>query len=182
MKKIRVVCDVDGVLADFVGPYSKLFPNHVWGDFTEEEKEFWNNPKYDFWANQPVITDLYQFEQVMRNCEVIFLTNTAHAAARRDWLKKHGFLKDRTLIVNPPGESKYNILKLLKPDVFIDDYGKNVKDGKRAGVPVCIKFDNKVVQSSWANVEEDINSLKQYCGEFNEEETTYPWGNTFYTE
>ena len=164
---MRIVVDCDGVLNDFWNTYSNTFAGVTNGNYwnkNEITRDFWNNPKYDFWVTLPAITDYKQFNSIMEGHEVIFLTNTAHPKARKNWLAQNGFLtEDRTLICNPPNTSKKAILKLLQPDVFIDDYGKNIEEAKELNIPLCWKFDNEVTNHiEWRNIERELRSLNDY--------------------
>ena len=165
MKKLRIVVDCDGVLNEFWNTYCKKFPNANWEtDMMKrpEVADFWLNPQYEFWYSLPELADSETFNRIMEGHEVIFLTNTAHSKARKDWLECKGYLtKDRTLLCNAPGTSKYNALKALKPDVFIDDFGKNIADGWEAGVPLCIKFENDKPYEMWEKINEVIKSYEK---------------------
>ena len=180
MKKLRIVVDVDGVLADFIGPYEAKFGK--WVDNTVKGspaiKDFWDNPPYEFWANLPVLVDSDIFNAAVEGHEVIFLTNTASPKGRREWLLKNNFLnehvfmntprygdrleklvKERLLICNAPGTSKKATLAVLKPDLFIDDYGKNINDATALGIPTFKLNGKKDCRDRWGQLYKIIYQL-----------------------
>ena len=141
-----VVCDVDGVILDFWNLYCEKFnieTGYDRGD-TKEEKEFWDNPPWEFWANLKPICDPDWVNHAFHGFRVVFLTNCAHPAARRDNLLDIGVFKSNTTLwCNPPGESKKDILEILNPIMFIDDFSKHIEEARALGIKHCIKYENR---------------------------------------
>lgn len=166
--KIAVV-DVDGVLCDFWGFYQEKFGKKE-GYSAEDnpaENEFWKNPPYEFWANIPRITEPEWLDRALEGYTIVFLSNCPHPSARKDWLIKNGFWKDdRIFIANPINTLKKNTLELIAPRIFIDDFGKNIKEGHEVGVPLCVKFNNKSPREEWILIKEllDKGCVNEYNG------------------
>lgn len=157
-EKIAVV-DVDGVLCDFWGFYQEKFGKKE-GYSAEDnpaENEFWKNPPYNFWSSIPRITNPEWLNRTLEGYTIVFLSNCPHPSARKDWLISNGFWKDdRIFIANPINTSKKNILRLINPQVFIDDFGKNIREGEEVKIPFCIKFDNKNPETQWNLIKESL--------------------------
>jgi len=151
---MRIVFDIDGVVADFVSGMNALAgqltgkqplypaPCRNWlteaGGLTEAEDEaVWKavGESADFWANLPHLPHTHQFVAHMNRWasqghDIVFVTNRSLGKdVRRQtdlWLKEAGVLPPRTaLIVNGP---KGELLKALGADVFVDDYPGNIVD------------------------------------------------------
>lgn len=158
--KIAVV-DVDGVLADFRTPFKKLkLQKH-------EEDFFFSNPEYRFWYDLEPLIDAETFHQALKHYKVIFVTNCPHAKARQDWLIDYGFLVEGMAIAcASQGTSKKDIVKMLRPEVFIDDYEKNIEEINSLGIVKHIfKFDQDKANYSWFIIKEELDkTFKEEIG------------------
>ena len=157
-RKIKVACDVDGVLADFIGEYER---QEIGTNPLINTDNFWKNPPYEFWASLARISDPNDFWDALDGCEVTFLTNCPNPKARSWWLIKHGFWRSGcALWCNPAGQPKTEPLRRLAPDLFIDDHDKQIKNGEKAGVPNLWLFDTENPGISWLNIKELIQDLR----------------------
>ncbi len=149
----RLAIDVDGVLADFKTSFDMSRHNTN----SQTRGIFWKNSPYDFWVGLESMIDYKLFKDIVKDREIIFLTNCPNATARRDWLKKKKFWTDKSCLwCNAPGESKLNALKMIMPDLFIDDYEKNWKECAKANVPI-FQFDAEAPLESWQAINLLIN-------------------------
>lgn len=153
----RLAIDVDGVIADFITDF-------LISDYNNDPKKkstFWKNPPYNFWINLRPLIEPAWFKKIIKDRDIIFLTNCPNATARRDWLKTNRFWTDKSCLwCNAPGEPKANALKMLAPDLFIDDYEKNWRECDNMGIPI-FKFDGKSPVKSWMEIDTLLNGSKQ---------------------
>lgn len=158
MNRPKAACDVDQVLADFQGPYYAYL--NAGGD----KSQFWQDArtKPDIWLSLKPICDFMRFQWIFRNYDVYFVTNCPQVDARREWLQRHGFMQPwNTLICNDIGKSKAEIIQILRPEVFVDDYYKNIFDIAHLKIVKHIfKFNPETKESretSWQVIEHKIN-------------------------
>lgn len=151
--KERWAIDVDGVLADF---RTKFFASkHVKSSIAKSM--FWRTSPYEFWMSLDALITGEFFQSIVKDRDIIFLTNCPNAVARRDWLKEKGFWNDNCCLwCNAPSESKSNALKMLNPSLFIDDYEKNWKDCADTGVEI-FEFDASKPSASWSAIDSKFN-------------------------
>jgi len=129
----RVALDIDGVLADYATAFCDYagieYTNKNWlfsYKWRDLHKELYTNK--EFWLNlKPLIsnTDL-TFDPVA------YVTNR-HIPVEwcEEWLEKNGFPCADVHVVT---ESKVDILKSLKVDIFVDDWYENFVDLNNAGI------------------------------------------------
>lgn len=138
----NIALDIDGVLADFIGPALKKAGvknkgNSSWyPSYKMRDKGFWGRLIEDreFWVNLPVITpaDSLRFEPI------------AYVTARsipvewtEEWLEKNGFPCNPVYVVKAEGgdhSSKADQLKSLGADIFIDDSYRHFLDLNQQGL------------------------------------------------
>lgn len=142
---MRVVLDIDGVLADFILGFTTL-ANRMFGTpvFTTLEQKTWDS--YEgltdvqctqaleaaklsptFWQDLPPIAspeELARLASAARAQDLYFVTNRFGIGAKTQteaWLRRHG-VSSPTVIVS---EAKGEIAKAVRADVLLDDKAGN---------------------------------------------------------
>jgi 5'(3')-deoxyribonucleotidase len=137
---MRIIMDVDGVAADFVGHLLKHVDNPITQDeitdfdlfkFLPSKKVAYAHEVLQdkkFWQTLPVLPGAKEFvaEATRRGCAVFWATSpwlpcVGWEAYRREWLARHFKAHAKTVLI---GESKH----IIAGDVFIDDKYANVRD------------------------------------------------------
>lgn len=132
---LKISCDIDGVLADFYGPYIARF------GMPKKDSEITKNVigvlKTDkkFWLNLPVINQLNWEPRQYTTARVI----------RKQWIKeylnKELFPKAPIYQIHGYGLSKYRKVRMGGCDLHIDDSLSVFLDLNRKGVP-CLLLDS----------------------------------------
>ena len=129
----EIYCDLDEVLVDFL----RAADAAVGGNFSKVDKDIrWNtiNQTKGFWANigwKPNAKRLYDF--IIRYDAHVLSAFTGRdptsKLGKMKWVKKNtGFKKANVHLVLLSQKKSYAKTKEEKPNVLIDDYGKNIKE------------------------------------------------------
>lgn len=157
----RIGLDIDGVLADFSGAFSKRIGlsdrgNKSWYmSYKSKDPDLWDSvlKDKDFWMglNPLIDPDSLKFEPV------------AYVTARgipiewtEEWLEKNGFPCNEVIVVAANGgehEPKVEAMKRMNIDIFIDDHYKNFIELNQAGVKCFL-------QDSYHNQRYPVGSLR----------------------
>ena len=147
---MRIACDVDGVVADFVGGWSAIY-EHWWpgrldpsklvdwdgivtGTHFKDEDEFWKwSDDALVWSSLPVVAGSQGVLHDLHSAghEVVFVTSR-HENARLStnlWItKRFGWIDPGELgRVHFPGKNKHEV----KADLYLDDNPEVLLDLKR---------------------------------------------------
>lgn len=141
---LKISCDIDGVLADFYGPYLKRF------GIPKEDSEITKNVRNilktdkDFWLNLPVINELNWTPRQYTTARVI----------RKQWIKEY---LDKELFPKAPiyqifgySLSKYSKIRMTGCHLHIDDSLSVFLDLNKKGIP-CLLLDSPFNQD-WGPV------------------------------
>jgi len=185
MKKLNIAFDIDGVLADFMGPmleilnhrHSKLITKEDCVDYTPTTKE--GHPDTHI-TNQEWSSTFTWFEDaggyaVLKPLEhAVQVINRLYDVGHNIYLvtaRKSEFRKSTELflIINKvkyhklhmTTKGKGSILKKLEVDVFVDDHPNNIMDGLKVGIKDSILM-TAPFNESWKNADkavERVNNL-----------------------
>jgi len=130
IKKLRIACDIDDCLANFLDPYFKRYGQPK-EDYEITRNVYKLRKDKDFWENLPVLNRL-DFEPH------IYCTKRINSKQyTKNWLKKNNFpLKPIYQMYNQHG-NKADMIK-GRCDVLIDDSYSNVQKCINSGLPALL--------------------------------------------
>lgn len=132
---MKISCDLDGVLCEFIEPYISRFgiPSND-RDITKNVNNILIKDK-DFWMNLPVINELTWIPRQYTTARII----------PKSWIKeyliKEHFPKAPIYQIKGYGFSKFSRVRMGGCDVHIDDSISVFKDLNRKGQP-CLLLDH----------------------------------------
>ena len=162
IKKAEIYVDMDGVLADFFGVWTKMIGVKNWKDVKDVDGALdkIRNTK-DFWINLPLTPNasklLNSIKKVKGNYNILSspLPNDPNSEPqKREWVKKmlSGFAPKRVIITH--NKSAYAKQPDGTPNILIDDYGDNISKWESAG-GVGIQHSDKSADNTVKRLEED---------------------------
>lgn len=162
IKKAEIYVDMDGVLADFFGVWTKMIGVKNWKDVKDVDGALdkIRNTK-DFWINLPLTPNasklLNSIKKVKGNYNILSspLPNDPNSEPqKREWVKKmlSGFAPKRVIITH--NKSAYAKQPDGTPNILIDDYGDNISKWESAG-GVGIQHSDKSIDNTVKRLEED---------------------------
>ena len=162
IKKAEIYVDMDGVLADFFGVWTKMIGVKNWKEVKDVDGALdkIRNTK-DFWINLPLAPNasklLNSIKKVKGNYNILSspLPNDPNSEPqKREWVKKmlSGFAPKRVIITH--NKSAYAKQPDGTPNILIDDYGDNISKWESAG-GVGIQHSDKSVDNTVKRLEED---------------------------
>ena len=167
MKRLKIGCDIDDLLAEFINTYYERFgiPKNDF-EITRNVQNVLRKDQ-DFWENLPVLNRL-NFEP-----ELYCTKRVNNKTWTKNWLKKNQFPDKPVYQVYYQKGNKANFIK-GKVDVFIDDSVSNFIQMNLAGVP-CLLY-NKPYNQDWGPIGRlfslDIKHIKETYALFME--TMFP--------
>jgi 5'(3')-deoxyribonucleotidase len=137
----EIYVDMDGVLADFFGEWSKSQGVDNWKDIKDPAKAIGDIKNIDdFWLNLPVLPKAKELLALIKQVKGKYKICTSPLADdprsdphKREWVKKNlAFFPPEEVIVthNKPQFAKQ---KDDTPNILIDDYGVNINAWEEAG-------------------------------------------------
>ena len=140
-KNSEIYVDMDGVLADFFGEWSKSQGVDNWKDIKDPAKAIGDIKSIDdFWLNLPVLPKAKELLGLIKQVKGKYKICTSPLADdprsdphKREWVKKNlAFFPPEEVIVthNKPQFAKQ---KDDTPNILIDDYGVNINAWEEAG-------------------------------------------------
>lgn len=156
---IKIACDIDDCIADFLNPYFEKFgkpsADHI---ITRNVYKLKNNK--EFWENLPVLNKL-DFEPH------IYCTKRINSKTyTKNWLKKNGFpLKPIYQMYYQQG-NKADMIK-GRCDVLIDDSYSNVIKAVNSGLPALLltRPHNKHIETPYRVKSLKYNVIKEKYNE-----------------
>lgn len=131
-EKLRIACDLDDTIFDWIGPFSKKYPRLDWNNPVQiSSKVFKTRKDKKFWENLPVL-EFPDFEPT------IYSTKRINSKIyTKNNLKKHG------LPIKPIYQTYFqndNKARIIKGhcDVLIDDSAVNVYKAINSGLPALL--------------------------------------------
>lgn len=162
LKGVKIGLDIDDVLADWVGTWSKLhninLPNSWAFDrsiLDKFDKMKYENTFEDFYINLPVLT---KPEDIPFEPFCYVTSRPVDSSITEAWLDKNGFPAAPVYTVGIHG-SKVDILKELKVDIFVDDKFENFVDLNKNGIFTYLFTANHNLRYNVGH--RRINSLKE---------------------
>lgn len=162
-----VACDVDGVLANFTGPFHERFklltrvytnvevpsypghaniPEWAWWKTIHPRmnEETWQaiNKSPNFWIGLPPLYDLAPVREVHREWPILFLTRRQSKGNNAwfqtvMWFEKFGILEPLVYCVRE-GEEKHEVCAKLGISIAIEDKPENIRDLAEAGIQTIV--------------------------------------------
>jgi 5'(3')-deoxyribonucleotidase len=137
----EIYVDMDGVLADFFGEWSKSQGVDNWKDIKDPAKAIGDIKSIeDFWLNLPILPKAKELLGLIKQVKGKYKICTSPLADdprsephKREWVKKNlSFFPPEEVIVthNKPQFAKQ---KDGTPNILIDDYGVNINAWEEAG-------------------------------------------------
>ena len=140
-KTSEIYVDMDGVLVDFFGAWTKLMGVKNWKDIKNinvgldkirSTKDFWINLKPT--ANADNLLGI--IKAIKGNYKILsapMADDHRVEPSKRDWVKKHlkAFPPDEVIITT--NKKQYAVQKDGTPNILIDDFGQNVAKWEAAG-------------------------------------------------
>ena len=158
--------DMDGVLADFYGPFNRMAGVESWKDASKDTvsavlKKI--TKQKDFWINLKVLPDV---PQLMSAIKTLFggrynllskaIVGDPHALKqKKQWAQQNLNPQPKQVIIMPAtaDKGKYALQSDGTPNILIDDFGYNIKKWRSAG--------GIGVQHKTGNVTETVKDLQQ---------------------
>lgn len=140
-KKSEIYVDMDGVLVDFFGAWTKLMGVKNWKDISNinvgldkirSTKDFWTNLKPT--ANADNLLGIIKTIKGNYNILSAPLADDHRVEpSKREWVKKHlkAFPPDEVIITS--NKKQYAVQSDGTPNVLIDDFGQNVAKWEASG-------------------------------------------------
>ena len=171
----EIYVDMDGVLADFFGEWSKSQGVSNWKDIKDPMKAIGDIKSIDdFWLNLPVLPQAKNLLNLIKKikgsyniCTSPLADDPRSAPHKREWIKKNlAFFPPKNIYIthNKPQFAKNED---GTPNILVDDYGVNIDAWEAAGgigfKYKDYKFDrtaNAIKQQIDAPVEENFADLK----------------------
>jgi 5'(3')-deoxyribonucleotidase len=132
--------DLDGVLADFFGEWSRLSGQNHYKDIDDREQKLQLVREHpDFWENLPLMNNTFELVTMVNNIfgSYTILSKPLEGDAKciqgkKKWVETHlAFCPPRELIF--AADKSVYATKLTKPNLLIDDYKPNVESWRKAG-------------------------------------------------
>ena len=157
--------DMDGVLADFYGPFNRMAGVSSWKDASKDTvsqvlKDI--TKQKDFWLNLDVLSDVPKLMAVIRSLfggEYKILSKALAGDRRvvvekKQWVQKNLQPQPNETIIMPAtgDKGKYAKQQDGTPNILIDDFGYNIKKWQSAG--------GIGVQHTNGAVDKTVNQLK----------------------
>jgi 5'(3')-deoxyribonucleotidase len=137
----EIYVDMDGVLADFFGEWSKSQGVSNWKDIKDPAKAIGDIKSIeDFWLKLPVLPQAKNLLQLIKKVKGSYSICTSPLADdprsephKREWVKKNlAFFPPKEVIVTH-NKPQFATQKDGTPNILIDDYGVNIRAWEEAG-------------------------------------------------
>lgn len=160
-QKAEIYVDMDGVLADFFGVWTKMVGVKNWKEVKDVDSalDMIRNQK-DFWINLPLTSNasklLNSIKKVKGNYTILsspLPDDPNSEPQKREWVKKmlSGFAPKRVIITH--NKSAYAKQPDGTPNILIDDYGDNIQKWESAG-GIGIQHSDKNADATVSKLEE----------------------------
>ena len=140
-EKTEIYVDMDGVLADFFGEWSKSQGVSNWKDIKDPQKAIGDIKSIeDFWLKLPVLPQAKNLLQLIKKVKGSYSICTSPLADdprsephKREWVKKNlAFFPPKEVFVTH-NKPQFATQKDGTPNILIDDYGVNIRAWEEAG-------------------------------------------------
>jgi len=159
--KAEIYVDMDGVLADFFGVWTKMVGVKNWKEVKDVDSALdMIRSQKDFWINLPLTPNasklLNSIKKVKGNYTILsspLPDDPNSEPQKREWVKKmlSGFAPKRVIITH--NKSAYAKQPDGTPNVLIDDYGDNIQKWENAG-GIGIQHSDKNADATVSKLEE----------------------------
>ena len=160
-QKAEIYVDMDGVLADFFGVWTKMVGVKNWKEVKDVDSALdMIRAQKDFWINLPLTSNasklLNSIKKVKGNYTILsspLPDDPNSEPQKREWVKKmlSGFAPKRVIITH--NKSAYAKQPDGTPNILIDDYGDNIQKWESAG-GIGIQHSDKNADPTVSKLEE----------------------------
>jgi 5'(3')-deoxyribonucleotidase len=160
-QKAEIYVDMDGVLADFFGVWTKMVGVKNWKEVKDVDSALdMIRAQKDFWINLPLTSNasklLNSIKKVKGNYTILsspLPDDPNSEPQKREWVKKmlSGFAPKRVIITH--NKSAYAKQPDGTPNILIDDYGDNIQKWESAG-GIGIQHSDKNADATVSKLEE----------------------------
>jgi len=160
-QKAEIYVDMDGVLADFFGVWTKMVGVKNWKEVKDVDSALdMIRAQKDFWINLPLTSNatklLNSIKKVKGNYTILsspLPDDPNSEPQKREWVKKmlSSFAPKRVIITH--NKSAYAKQPDGTPNILIDDYGDNIRKWESAG-GIGIQHSDKNADATVSKLEE----------------------------
>lgn len=166
--KPMVYVDMDGVLADFFGEWSRLSGVNHYKDIADVEAKLQlirDHPT--FWIDLPPLSNagkligaIKKFAGSYKICSSPLAGDPNSEPQKREWVKKHLHAFPPNEVIITHNKAAHAVQADGTPNILIDDFGKNIKAWEAAG-GIGIKHENDAINHT-------VNKLKEAFSQSNQ--------------
>ena len=161
--------DMDGVLADFYGPFNKMAGVSSWKDASKDTvsqvlRDI--TKQQDFWINLDVLSDVPKLLSAIKslfNGQYKVLSKALAGdkrvvAQKKQWVQANMQLQPNEIIIMPATADKgtYATQSDGSANILIDDFGYNIKKWQSAG-GIGIQHTNGTVNNTIKQLQQALN-------------------------
>ena len=161
--KAELYVDMDGVLADFFGVWTKMMGVEHWKQIKDIEPALQKiRDTKDFWINLPMTSNatnllnaIKQFKGKYNILSAPLPGDPESEPQKRAWIQKHLSMFPPTKIIIDPNKAAYAKQADGTPNALIDDFGENISKWESAG-GIGIQHANSSVANTISNLEKQV--------------------------
>jgi len=161
--KAELYVDMDGVLADFFGVWTKMMGVDHWKQIKDIEPALQKiRDTKDFWINLPMTSNatnllnaIKQFKGKYNILSAPLPGDPESEPQKRAWIQKHLSMFPPTKIIIDPNKAAYAKQADGTPNALIDDFGENISKWESAG-GIGIQHANSSVANTISNLAQEL--------------------------
>ena len=151
--------DMDGVLADFYGPFNKMAGVSSWKDASKDTvsqvlRDI--TKQQDFWINLDVLSGVPKLLSAIQS--LALAGDKRVVAQKKQWVQANMQLQPNEIIIMPATADKgiYATQSDGSANILIDDFGYNIKKWRSAG-GIGIQHTNDTVNNTIKQLQQVLN-------------------------
>ena len=163
--KSELYVDMDGVLADFFGVWTKMMGVSHWKQIKDIEPALQKiRDTKDFWINLPMTSNatnllnaIKQFKGKYNILSAPLPGDPESEPQKREWIQKHLSMFPPTKIIIDPNKAQYAKQADGTPNGLIDDFGENISKWESAG-GIGIQHADSSVANTISKLEKEVDN------------------------
>ena len=163
--KSELYVDMDGVLADFFGVWTKMMGVEHWKQIKDIEPALQKiRDTKDFWINLPMTSNatnllnaIKQFKGKYNILSAPLPGDPESEPQKRAWIQKHLSMFPPTKIIIDPNKAAYAKQADGTPNGLIDDFGENISKWESAG-GIGIQHADSSVANTISKLEKQVDN------------------------